>query len=143
MEKEADKVRPILSRLTPVAAAEPPADPPAVEAAPPASRKRESSPVTAEGDTGSSGGEAAASGSASSAKRFKSAAAEETAVTEEAIRRYLLRKPMTAKDLLKKFSRRLPLRKSEISNQMARILQRMRVQKRNHNGITHLSLASN
>jgi len=150
MEKEAAKVRPILSRLTPVAATEGTAETPAgsaSDAAPPAaSRKREGPPVNAEGDTGSGGVETGSG--ASSAKRFKSgpgpsAAGEEGAVTEEAIRRYLQRKPMTAKDLLLKFSRRLPLRTCEISKQIARILQKMKVQKRNHNGITLLSLTSN
>ena len=50
----------------------------------------------------------------------------EVQLTEEAVRRYLARKPMTTKDLLKKFpARRTALSSEQTVNALAQILKRL------------------
>lgn len=63
----------------------------------PAAKKKKPLPATATSSTSASAGNSSALASG----QFKSA--KDDVVTEEAVRRYLSRKPMTTKDLLKKF----------------------------------------
>ena len=62
-------------------------------------------------------------------------------ITEEAVRRYLTLKPITTKDLLKKFkSRKTGLSNEKTVEKMATILKKLNPQQSKINGIMHLFL---
>ncbi|XP_077397072.1 general transcription factor IIF subunit 1 isoform X3 [Festucalex cinctus] len=62
-------------------------------------------------------------------------------VTEEAVRRYLIRKPMTTKDLLKKFqTKRTGLSSEQTVNVLAQILKRLNPERKNVNDKMHFYL---
>ncbi|XP_076006282.1 general transcription factor IIF subunit 1 isoform X2 [Genypterus blacodes] len=59
-------------------------------------------------------------------------------LTEEAVRRYLIRKPMTTKDLLKKFqTKRTGLSSEQTVNVLAQILRRLNPERKNVNDKMH------
>nr|CAB3251295.1 general transcription factor IIF subunit 1 [Phallusia mammillata] len=65
------------------------------------------------------------------------------AITEDAVRRYLTHKPITSKDLLKKFkTKKTGLPSEEIVKKVVKILKRLNPDKRNINGKMHLFLES-
>ncbi|XP_077590922.1 general transcription factor IIF subunit 1 isoform X2 [Stigmatopora nigra] len=62
-------------------------------------------------------------------------------LTEEAVRRYLIRKPMTTKDLLKKFqTKRTGLSSEKTVNVLAQILKRLNPERKNVNDKMHFYL---
>ncbi|XP_030637627.1 general transcription factor IIF subunit 1 [Chanos chanos] len=62
-------------------------------------------------------------------------------LTEEAVRRYLIRKPMTTKDLLKKFqTKRTGLSSEQTVNVLAQILKRLNPERKNINDKMHFYL---
>lgn len=62
-------------------------------------------------------------------------------VTEEAVRRYLTRKPMTTKDLLKKFqTKKTGLSSEQTVNVLAQILKRLNPERKLINDKMHFSL---
>uniref|UniRef100_A0AAY4CAC0 Transcription initiation factor IIF subunit alpha n=1 Tax=Denticeps clupeoides TaxID=299321 RepID=A0AAY4CAC0_9TELE len=62
-------------------------------------------------------------------------------LTEEAVRRYLIRKPMTTKDLLKKFqTKRTGLSSDQTVNVLAQILKRLNPERKNINDKMHFYL---
>lgn len=62
-------------------------------------------------------------------------------LTEEAVRRYLIRKPMTTKDLLKKFqTKRTGLSNEQTVNVLAQILKRLNPERKNVNDKMHFYL---
>ncbi|XP_035221478.1 general transcription factor IIF subunit 1-like [Stegodyphus dumicola] len=64
-------------------------------------------------------------------------------ITEEAIRRYLSRKPMTASELLQKFkSKKTKLSSDQLVPKIADVLKKMDLVKRNVKGKMYLSLKS-
>ncbi|OTF78051.1 general transcription factor IIF subunit 1-like protein [Euroglyphus maynei] len=60
-------------------------------------------------------------------------------ITEEAVRRYLIRKPMTAADLVQKFKNKTA-RKAELPDLLAEILRKINPEKQNIKGKMYLSL---
>lgn len=59
-------------------------------------------------------------------KHFSSCISRDVQLTEEAVRRYLTRKPMTTKDLLKKFqTKKTGLSSEQTVNVLAQILKRL------------------
>jgi len=71
---------------------------------------------------------------------LQSAAAE--GITEEAVRRYLLRKPMTVTELLHKFkSKKTKISSQDMVNVIASILKKVNPNKRNQNQKMYLSLS--
>ncbi|OXA65162.1 general transcription factor IIF subunit 1 [Folsomia candida] len=72
---------------------------------------------------------------------IQSAAAE--GITEEAVRRYLLRKPMTVTELLHKFkSKKTKISSQDMVNVVAHILKKINPVKRNQNSKMYLSLTA-
>jgi len=62
-------------------------------------------------------------------------------ITEEAVRRYLMRKPMTTKDLVQKFkSRNAGMTKEQMTTTIAQILKRINPQKTKINDKLYLSI---
>lgn len=62
-------------------------------------------------------------------------------VTEDAVRRYLTRKPMTTKDLLKKFqTKKTGLSSEQTVNVLAQILKRLNPERKMVNDKMHFSL---
>lgn len=62
-------------------------------------------------------------------------------LTEEAVRRYLIRKPMTTKDLLKKFqTKRTGLSSEQTVNVLAQILKKLNPERKNINDKMHFYL---
>lgn len=62
-------------------------------------------------------------------------------LTEDAVRRYLIRKPMTTKDLLKKFqTKRTGLSSEQTVNVLAQILKKLNPERKNINDKMHFSL---
>lgn len=62
-------------------------------------------------------------------------------LTEDAVRRYLIRKPMTTKDLLKKFqTKRTGLSSEQTVNVLAQILKRLNPERKNINDKMHFYL---
>lgn len=62
-------------------------------------------------------------------------------LTEEAVRRYLMRKPMSSKDLAKAFkSKKLGLTNEQITIKIAEILKRIRTTHQKINGVVHFSI---
>ncbi|KAL3867816.1 hypothetical protein ACJMK2_040663 [Sinanodonta woodiana] len=62
-------------------------------------------------------------------------------ITEEAIRRYLMRKPMTAKELVQKFkSKKLHMTKEEIIGKILQLLKKIKPEKKKVNDKLYLSL---
>lgn len=62
-------------------------------------------------------------------------------LTEDAVRRYLTRKPMTTKDLLKKFhTKKMGLSSEQTVNMLAHILMRLNPERKVINGNMHFSL---
>lgn len=62
-------------------------------------------------------------------------------VTEDAVRRYLTRKPMTTKDLLKKFqTKKTGLSSEQTVNVLAQILKRLNPERKMINDKMHFSL---
>ncbi|XP_013148461.1 PREDICTED: general transcription factor IIF subunit 1 [Papilio polytes] len=100
------------------------------------------------GGAGGGGGAAAAVAAANAAsahppnKRVKlDAAYTECGVTEEAVRRYLARKPMTTTELLTKFkSKRTGVSSDRLVETMTQILKRINPLKQNINGKMYLSI---
>ena len=80
----------------------------------------------------------------STAKKAKTGG-DEDGVSEEAIRRYLMRKPMTAKELFRKFKNKSKGKGSreKIAHQIAGILKKINPEKQTRNGELYLSLKSN
>ena len=73
----------------------------------------------------------------------KSRAAESTStITEDEVRRYLSRKPISSKELLKKFtSKKTDIDKSQVPKMLSQIIKRMsNVEERVIDGKLHLSL---
>ncbi|CAL1589174.1 unnamed protein product [Knipowitschia caucasica] len=67
--------------------------------------------------------------------------ASDVQLTEEAVRRYLIRKPMTTKDLLKKFqTKRTGLSNEQTVNVLAQILKRLNPERKNVNDKMHFYL---
>lgn len=67
--------------------------------------------------------------------------ASDVQLTEEAVRRYLIRKPMTTKDLLKKFqTKRTGLSSEQTVNVLAQILKRLNPERKNVNDKMHFYL---
>jgi transcription initiation factor TFIIF subunit alpha len=65
----------------------------------------------------------------------------ESVVSEEAVRRYLMRKPMTAKELLQKFKKsKTNLSSEQLVNTMTQILKRINPSRRMVGGQMQLSL---
>ena len=60
-------------------------------------------------------------------------------ITEEAVRRYLMRKPMTCADLLQKFKNKVST-KSDLVTIMAQILKRLNPEKQTIKNKTYFSL---
>ncbi|KAF3846509.1 hypothetical protein F7725_003587 [Dissostichus mawsoni] len=66
---------------------------------------------------------------------------DDVQLTEEAVRRYLIRKPMTTKDLLKKFqTKRTGLSSEQTVNVLAQILKRLNPERKNVNDKMHFYL---
>jgi transcription initiation factor TFIIF subunit alpha len=84
------------------------------------------------------------SASPAAPKKAKTAG-DDDGVSEEAVRRYLLRKPMTAKELFKKFKTKLKGKGTgeTIAHQIAGILKKINPEKQTRNGELYLSLKSN
>jgi len=62
-------------------------------------------------------------------------------ITEEAVRRYLMRKPMTTKDLVQKFkSRNAGMTKEQMTTTIVQILKRINPQKTKINDKLYLSI---
>lgn len=62
-------------------------------------------------------------------------------LTEDAVRRYLTRKPMTTKDLLKKFqTKKTGLSSEQTVNVLAQILKRLNPERKNINDKMHFFL---
>lgn len=62
-------------------------------------------------------------------------------ITEDAIRRYLMRKPMTTKDLLQKFkSKKLNMSNEKITHVIAQLLKKINPEKMTINKKLYLSL---
>merc|ERR1712240_569995 len=77
------------------------------------------------------GGSAGASGSIAGTE----------AITEEAVRRYLKRRPMTTTDLLKKFrSKKTGIMNAQLVQLLANILKKINPHKQKVKGVTYLSL---
>nr|AAH45951.1 General transcription factor IIF, polypeptide 1 [Danio rerio]AAI65577.1 Gtf2f1 protein [Danio rerio] len=67
--------------------------------------------------------------------------ASDVLLTEDAVRRYLIRKPMTTKDLLKKFqTKRTGLSSEQTVNVLAQILKRLNPERKNINDKMHFYL---
>ncbi|XP_031417486.1 general transcription factor IIF subunit 1 isoform X3 [Clupea harengus] len=67
--------------------------------------------------------------------------ASDVQLTEEAVRRYLIRKPMTTKDLLKKFqTKRTGLSSDQTVNVLAQILKKLNPERKNINDKMHFYL---
>ncbi|XP_063045058.1 general transcription factor IIF subunit 1 isoform X2 [Engraulis encrasicolus] len=67
--------------------------------------------------------------------------ASDVQLTEDAVRRYLIRKPMTTKDLLKKFqTKRTGLSSEQTVNVLAQILKKLNPERKNINDKMHFSL---
>ncbi|XP_056309739.1 general transcription factor IIF subunit 1 isoform X4 [Danio aesculapii] len=67
--------------------------------------------------------------------------ASDVMLTEDAVRRYLIRKPMTTKDLLKKFqTKRTGLSSEQTVNVLAQILKRLNPERKNINDKMHFYL---
>merc|ERR1719508_274446 len=63
------------------------------------------------------------------------------AITEEAVRRYLKRRPMTTTDLLKKFrSKKTGILNAQLVQLLANILKKINPHKQKVKGVTYLSL---
>lgn len=70
-----------------------------------------------------------------------SLALSDVQLTEEAVRRYLIRKPMTTKDLLKKFqTKRTGLSSEQTVNVLAQILKKLNPERKNINDKMHFYL---
>lgn len=70
-----------------------------------------------------------------------SSGASSEGITEEAVRRYLMRKPMTTKDLVQKFkSRNAGMTKEQMTTTIAQILKRINPQKTKINDKLYLSI---
>ena len=86
-------------------------------------------------------------GSSSGAPPSKKAkGAESTStITEDEVRRYLLRKPITSKELLKKFKSKKPgIDKSLVPEMLSRIIKKMpNVEEKRIEGKLYLSLKTN
>merc|ERR1719383_456178 len=66
------------------------------------------------------------------------------AISEEAVRRYLKRRPMTTTDLLKKFrSKRTGIQNAQLVQLLAHILKKINPHKQKTKGVTYLSLKEN
>lgn len=64
-------------------------------------------------------------------------------ITEDAVRRYLLRKPMTTKELVQKFkSRNAGMTKEQMTMTIAQILKRLNPQQKKINGFMTLYLTN-
>ncbi|EPY86304.1 Transcription initiation factor IIF alpha subunit-like protein [Camelus ferus] len=74
-------------------------------------------------------------------KRRKDSSDDDVQVTEDAVRRYLTRKPMTTKDLLKKFqTKKTGLSSDQTVNVLAQILKRLNPERKMINDKMHFSL---
>jgi len=63
------------------------------------------------------------------------------AISEEAVRRYLKRRPMTTTDLLKKFrSKKTGIQNAQLVQLLANILKKINPHKHKVKGVTYLSL---
>lgn len=63
-------------------------------------------------------------------------------LTEENVKRYLLRKPMSPKDLARVFkSKKLPMSKEEIVLKIAEILKKLKTTQQKINGVVHFSIS--
>lgn len=74
-----------------------------------------------------------------SVKRAKVSNDNSDGITEEAVRRYLMRKPMTCTDLLQKFKNKVST-KSDLVTTMAQILKRLNPEKQTIKNKTYFSL---
>lgn len=98
------------------------------------------SPGTSKTDTGKLKRKNSASDLANAAKKSKLSQDLNTdGISEEAVRKYLIRKPMTTKDLLQKFRKQVST-KDELLHSIAEILKRLNPQKEMIKGKLYLSL---
>jgi len=99
----------------------------------PASKKPRVSPAPSSGGTGS--------GSRTSTPTPTGSEEGPQGITEEAVRRYLTRKPMTSKDLLQKFkSKRTGLSNDETVKKIAAIVRKLQPEQKTIKGKLYLSL---
>ena len=77
-------------------------------------------------------------------KKAKMAAESTGMITEDEVRRYLSRKPITSRELLKKFtSKKVDIDKSQVPGILSRIIKKMpNVEERRIGGKLYLSLKS-
>ncbi|KAF4092583.1 hypothetical protein AMELA_G00022610 [Ameiurus melas] len=76
-----------------------------------------------------------------SGKSTPSSSSSDVQLTEDAVRRYLIRKPMTTKDLLKKFqTKRTGLSSEQTVNVLAQILKKLNPERKNINDKMHFYL---
>lgn len=62
-------------------------------------------------------------------------------ITEETIRRYLMRKPMTAKELVQKFKSKLPqMTKEQMTQKIGQVLKKINPDRKYVNNILYLSV---
>ena len=62
-------------------------------------------------------------------------------ITEDTIRRYLMRKPMTAKELVQKFKSKLPqMTKEQMTQKIGQLLKRINPDRKYVNNILYLSV---
>ncbi|XP_051995281.1 general transcription factor IIF subunit 1-like isoform X1 [Xyrauchen texanus] len=81
------------------------------------------------------------SGKSTPSSRLPSLPFSDVQLTEDAVRRYLIRKPMTTKDLLKKFqTKRTGLSSEQTVNVLAQILKRLNPERKNINEKMHFYL---
>lgn len=102
-----------------------------------------SSSVTAEGGAGGGVGGAPGTGSQPPAKKHKSEYSL-SSITEEEVRRYLKRRPITSNDLVKKFtSKKTEMDKKRVVEVLHQLIQAMKnVEKQTIKGKMYLSLKS-
>jgi len=99
----------------------------------PASKKPRVSPAPSSGGTGG--------GSRTSTPTPTGSEEGPQGITEEAVRRYLTRKPMTSKDLLQKFkSKRTGLSNDETVKKIAAIVRKLQPEQKTIKGKLYLSL---
>lgn len=102
--------------------------------------KRKLEPTSSISSSGGTQHPSTSSSSASHAKKMK-ASTEDEGVSEGSIRRYLLRKPMTTKDLFKIFKKKVKnISDHDLVSQIAEVLKKINPTRENIHGKLYLSL---
>ncbi|XP_050402078.1 general transcription factor IIF subunit 1 [Patella vulgata] len=103
--------------------------------------KRKLDPESASGKKARTNSPVPTTSSSATSSSSNTASSSSEGITEEAIRRYLMRKPMTTKDLLTKFrSKKLNMNSEQMTHTVAQLLKKINPEKRTVNKVLYLSL---